>query len=217
MPNKIFRRTHDPIWHLQLGVVVVVVLQLFTAPALLPYNKYVIILLEVGLLAILGIVTPDAYHHVSNRRRALALTLIGVIAFDNILSLLLLLEALITHNAGFSGPQLLINAVVIYVTNIFMFALLYWEMDGGGPDRRATGKLYEDFMFTQMANPRFAGRRWLPGFTDYLYLSSTNVTNFASADAVPLTHLAKIVMMTQALVSVALTVLVLARAISILH
>jgi uncharacterized membrane protein len=214
--GKLFRRTHDPIWHLQLGVLVVIALQLATAPALLPYNKYLIITLELLLVAMLAIVTPDAYHHVSRRRRTLALTLIGVIAIGNILSLFLLLGALIDHSAVIDGRQLLLNAVTIYVTNIFMFALFYWEMDGGGPDRRTTSRTSVDFLFTQMANPLFGGANWLPGYTDYLYLSATNVTNFASADTVPLTHRAKTVMAVQSFVSVVLVVLVAARAVSIL-
>lgn len=213
---KIFHHTHDPIWHLQLGVLVVIGLQIVTAPALLPYNKYVLIILELSLVGILAIITPDAYHRESHARRTIALTLIGIIAVGNILSLILLTQALIGHHS-IDGHQLLLNAVTIYVTNIFMFALLYWEMDGGGPDRRAGGRAVEDFMFTQMAHPKYAAKHWLPGFADYLYLSATNVTNFASADTVPISHRAKMAMMIQAFVSVVIVVLVAARAVSILQ
>jgi hypothetical protein len=216
MRSKLFRRTHDPIWHLQLGVLVIIALQLVTDPALLPYNKYVLILLELALMASLAIVTPDAYGRVSHRRRTLALTLIGVIAFGNILSLLLLLQALVAAPHPVGGQQLLHNAVTIYITNIFMFALLYWEMDGGGPDRRVAHSRRSDFLFTQQAHPELT-KSWLPGFTDYLYLSATNVTNFASADTVPLTHRAKTAMMIQSLVAVVIVVLVAARAVSILQ
>lgn len=215
--SKIFRRTHDPIWHLQIGVLAIIGLQLLTAPALLPYNKYLMIGLEVMLMAALAVVTPDAYHRVSRPRRSLALTLIAVIAVGNILSLLLLVQALLTNHEAVDGTQLLLNTITIYITNIFMFALGYWEMDGGGPDRRATGRTREDFLFTQMAHPRYAESGWLPGFTDYLYLSATNVTNFASADTVPISHRAKMLMMIQSLTSVVIVVLVAARAVSILQ
>jgi len=217
MPSKLFHRTHDPIWHLQAGVLVVILLQFLTAPDFLPLNKWTMILLEIMLVAILGLVTPDAYHTESKRRRAMALTLIGVIALGNALSLLLLLEALLGHNSPLVGQELLVNTATIYITNIFMFALLYWEMDGGGPDRRTGQRVKEDFLFTQQAHPRFAGQGWLPGFTDYLYLSATNVTNFASADTVPLSHRAKVLMMGQSIISVVIVVLVAARAVSILH
>jgi uncharacterized membrane protein len=217
MPTKPQRRFNDPTWHLQLGVMVIVGLQFLTSPAFLPYSKYLMIFLELLLVALLIWITPDNYHRVSRNRRVLAITLIGVIAVSNVLSLFLLLGALLSHDGVSSGRQLLVNAVVIYITNIFMFSLLYWEMDGGGPDRRVIGSRREDFLFTQMANPRFAEEHWKPGFTDYLYLSATNVTNFASADVVPLTHRAKLLMMSQSLVSVMVVVLVAARAVSILQ
>ncbi len=217
--SKLFVRTHDPIWHLQLGVFIIMGLQFFTDPALLPYNKYVLILLELVLVFALAVVTPTGYQQVSHRRRIATITLIGVIAFGNILSLLLLVQALLASGQPVDGHQLLFNAITIYVTNIFMFSVFYWEMDGGGPDRRVSlgHAVNEDFLFTQMAHPRFADQRWMPGFFDYLYLSATNVTNFASADTVPLSHRAKLSMMIQSLVSVLLVVLVAARAVSILQ
>ncbi|MDB5178339.1 MAG: hypothetical protein JWN01_282 [Patescibacteria group bacterium] len=214
--SKIFRRTHDPIWHLQLGVIVVIILQLLTAPALLPYNKFLLIGLEILLMAALAVVTPDAYHRVSRPRRTLTMSLITIIAVVNMVSLLLLLEVLINGHTTLTGRELLANGVAIYVTNIFMFALGYWEMDGGGPDRRTTRRSGVDFLFTQMAHPKFSPAGWLPGFTDYLYLSATNVTNFASADTVPLSHRAKILMMIQSITALVTVVLVAARAISIL-
>lgn len=216
MTSKLFRRTHDPIWHLQVGVLFIIGLQFLTAPALLPYNKYIMVALELALVAALAIVTPDAYHHVSKRRRTIAFSLIAVIAIGNILSLILLLQALLAGSTDVDGHTLLLNAVTIYVTNIIMFALLYWELDGGGPDRRTGTRVTEDFLFTQMIHPRFANKAWLPGFTDYLYLSATNVTNFAAADTVPLSHRAKTIMMVQSIVSVIIVVLVAARAVTIL-
>ncbi len=215
--SKVFRPTHDPIWHLQAGVLIVMLLQLLTAPALLPYNKYVLLGLEALLMFSLAVVTPEGYHRVSRPRRTLTLTLIAVVAVVNIVSLLLLIDALINGHSVVTGQTLLFNAITIYITNIFMFALWYWEMDGGGPDRRTTGRTRVDFMFTQMAHPKYAASNWLPGFTDYLYLSSTNVLNFAAADTLPLSHQAKILMMVQSLVSMVTVVLVASRAISILH
>ncbi len=217
MRSKVFRRTHDPIWHLQLGVLVVIGLQLLTAPALLPYNKYLLVALEVLLMLALAVVTPDAYHRVSRPRRTLAMVMVAVIAIVNTVSLLLLLVALVSGHGDLSGRTLLLNAVTIYITNIFMFALWYWEMDGGGPDRRTTSRTRVDFIFPQMIHGKYAAGTWLPGFTDYLYLSATNMTNFASSDTVPLSHRAKVLMMIQSLVAVVTVVLVAARAISILQ
>lgn len=216
--RKVFRRTHDPIWQLQLGVAFVMVLQYFTDSSFLPYNKFLIIAFEAVLLIALAVVTSDGYHRVSRSRRTVALILIGIVAAINIFSLILLVRALLfEHVTGIAGDQLLQSGFTIYITNIFMFALWYWEMDGGGPDHRVASNKQRDFLFPQMVYKGIASERWLPGFGDYLYLSSTNVTNFASADTVPLSHRAKLLMMIQALVSVVTVVLVAARAIGILQ
>ncbi len=217
--HKVFRRTHDPIWQLQLSVVAIMILQYFTNDSFFPYHKLIIIGLEAVLLVALAVVTSDGYHRVSRSRRSLATTLIAIVAIFNIFSLIFLVQALLFNaGAGIGGHDLLLNGLTIYVTNIFMFALLYWEMDGGGPDRRAaTIERQRDFIFPQMIHPGLTAPNWLPGFMDYLYLSTTNVTNFASADTVPVSHRAKFLMMIQALVSVIAIVLVVTRAIGILQ
>jgi hypothetical protein len=215
--NKIFERTHDPIWHLQLGVLLVIALQLFTGHFFLPANKYLIIGVEVLLLVALSFTTPAGYHKISRPRRSLAVTLIGYVTLINFVSLGVLIVALLTNNYPVSGLDLIVNAAIIYFTNIIIFALWYWEMDGGGPDHRLQGTKKLDFMFPQQLHMRFAKDNWRPGFTDYVYLSATNVTNFAAADTVPVSHRAKMLMMVQSLASVATVVLVAARAISIMQ
>lgn len=215
--RKVFKRTHDPLWQMQLGVLVVIALQLLTSNTFLPFHKAWVAGLEVVLLLALVFVTAEGYSRVSRTRRNLAMSLIGIIATINIFSLILLLNALFLGNANISGHSMLLNGLAIYSTNIFMFALWYWEMDGSDPDLRTTQQAQRDFLFPQMIHERYAGKDWLPGFADYAYLSTTNVTNFASADTLPLTHRAKFLMMTQSLVAVVTVVLVLARAINILN
>ncbi|MET0979724.1 MAG: hypothetical protein ABWX90_00515 [Candidatus Saccharimonadales bacterium] len=216
--HKVFRRTHDPIWQLQIGVVAIMVLQYFTNSLFLPYDKFIILAFEAIVLVALAIVTSDGYHRVSAARRLLAMVLIAIVALINIFSLIFLVQALLFGDtSSIDGHDLLLNGMTIYVTNIFMFALLYWEMDGGGPDRRVGDDRQRDFIFPQMIHKGIAKQGWLPGFTDYLYLSTTNVTNFASADTVPVSHRAKLLMMIQALVSVIAIVLVAARAIGVLQ
>jgi hypothetical protein len=216
--HKVFRRTHDPIWQLQTGVVAIMILQYFTNSLFLPYDKFVILTFEAIVLLALAIVTSDGYHRVSAPRRLLAMILIAIVALINIFSLIFLVQALLFGDtSNVDGHDLLLNGMTIYVTNIFMFALLYWEMDGGGPDRRVGDNRQRDFIFPQMIHKAIAKPNWLPGFTDYLYLSTTNVTNFASADTVPISHRAKLLMMIQALVSVIAVVLVAARTIGVLQ
>lgn len=215
--RKVFRKTHDPLWQMQLGVVIVIILQLLTNREFMPFNKLWLIGVEVVMLLSLIVVTTEGYQHESRSRRNLAITLIAVIAAFNILSLVLLLNALLFGHTTISGRAMLANGLVIYGTNILMFALWYWELDGNGPDRRRTGQTKRDFLFPQMVHPRYADEHWLPGFADYTYLAATNVTNFASADTQPLTHRAKFLMLLQTMVALVTVVLVLARAVNILQ
>jgi hypothetical protein len=216
--QKVFRRTHDPIWQLQIGVIAIMILQYFTNSSFLPYDKLIILVFEAVVLVALAIVTSDGYHRVSQTRRTLAMTLIAIVAAINIFSLIFLVEALLFGDArNIDGHDLLLNGMTIYITNIFMFALLYWEMDGGGPDHRVVSERRRDFLFPQLIHKTIAAPNWLPGFMDYLYLSTTNVTNFASADTIPISHRAKLLMMIQALVSVIAVVLVAARTIGVLQ
>lgn len=216
--HKIFRRTHDPIWQLQLGILIVMTLQFFTSSSFLPFDKMWIIVFEAILLVALMIVTSDGYGRISRIRRILTLLLLAIIAAINTFSLVFLVQSLlITDISAMDARNLLLNGLTIYVTNIFVFALWFWEMDGGGPDHRVASERQRDFLFPQMIHRGIAREDWLPGFMEYMYLSTTNVTNFASADTIPVSHRAKFLMMIQALVSLATVVLVAARAIGILQ
>lgn len=199
-----------------LGVLVIIALQIVTSSRFLPIHKTWLAVVEIILLLAVAAITEEGYHRVSYWRRQLSFVLIAIVGAINLVSLALLLQALWIDHSGISGRQLLINGMVIYFTNMLVFALGYWEMDGRGPDVRIDGQTKRDFLFPQMVHSKYAGDYWLPGFTDYLYLSATNVTNFASADSQPLTHRAKLMMMLQSIIAVVTVVLVLARAINIL-
>lgn len=214
--RKVFHKTHDPLWQMQLGVLVVIGLQLATSSTFLPIHKLLFVSIEIILLIGLIIVTSEGYQQTSRTRRKMAIILIGLITAINIFSLVLLIDVLLNGHASVSGRGLLLNGLTIYVTNILMFALWYWELDGNGPDQRTTQQTRRDFLFPQMMYERFGGFNWLPGFADYLYISSTAMTNFASSDTAPISHRAKLLMMIQSLTAVITVVLVLARAINIL-
>jgi hypothetical protein len=64
-------------------------------------------------------------------------------------------------------------------------------------------------------NPRIASPDWRPRFIDYLYLGFTNATAFSPTDAMPLAPWAKLAMAVQALVSLGILALVIARAVNV--
>jgi uncharacterized membrane protein len=118
-----------------------------------------------------------------------------------------------TNNAAL----LLITGTVVWIGNNLVFALLYWELDSGGPAARAHhARRYPDLAFPGHLNPEVVPPNWRPVFVDYLYLGLTNALAFSPTDVMPLTHWAKLTMALQSLISVAILALVIARAVNIL-
>ena len=117
-----------------------------------------------------------------------------------------------------TGPQLLLSAVIVLITNVITYALVFWEVDNGGPIARALAETrdHPDFQFPQDENRELARPGWTPALVDYLYLSLTNSVAFSPTDAMPLTHHAKLFMGIEATISLLTVLLVGARAINIL-
>ena len=106
----------------------------------------------------------------------------------------------------------------MWVVNVLLFALWYWQLDGGGPlARPACPPAQRDFLFPQQLEPAFADSGWRPLFLDYLYVSFTNATAFSPTDAMPLSRWAKMLMLVESAISLALAVMVVARAVNILR
>jgi hypothetical protein len=115
-----------------------------------------------------------------------------------------------------SASALLEAGSVVWASNNIAFALLYWELDGGGAAARAHHVAdHLDLAFPQQLNPRLASANWQPRFIDYLYLGFTNATAFSPTDVMPLVPWAKITMGVQAVVSLAILGLVVARAVNV--
>ena len=116
-----------------------------------------------------------------------------------------------------SADALLSSGVLVWLNTIIAFAFLYWVIDGGGPAGRAhRSARYPDFAFAEHMNPALAPPDWRPLFLDYLYLGLTNATAFSPTDVMPLRHWAKLTMGAQALISLMILGLVIARAVNIL-
>ncbi|MGH3133520.1 MAG: hypothetical protein ACRDNY_07240 [Gaiellaceae bacterium] len=150
--------------------------------------------------------------------RGAALVLSGVIVGGNLIGVAVLVSALVTAGGSdLSGGQLLMTTAVIWLTNTIVFGLWFWELDDGGPSERARkDRVTPDFRFPQDVNPDLAPDGWHPRVWDYLYLSVTNSSAFSPSDEMPLSVKAKVLMGTEAVLSLVLVVLVTARAVSAL-
>jgi uncharacterized membrane protein len=154
-------------------------------------------------------------------RRRLALVSIGFVSAANSVSIILLIHLLVngklTH-ASAAAAELLRAAVHMWVVNVLLFGLWFWQLDGGGPINRQTCAPHErDFLFPPHTEPALAGSGWHPEFLDYLYVSFTNAAAFSPTDTMPLSRWAKMLMLVQSAISLALAVMVVARAVNILR
>jgi len=170
---------------------------------------------ELVLLAPLALGAPHRHAAESVGRRRAAIGLTAVLSVANLLALALLVTRI--ADGSVAGAPLLLAAAEIWTTNAIVFALWYWELDGGGPPvRLANLGGRRDFAFVQMLNPELAEPGWHPRFVDYLYVSFTNASAFSPSDTLPLTRWAKLLMLVQSWVSIVTVVLVAARAVSML-
>jgi hypothetical protein len=144
-------------------------------------------------------------------------SLIALVTVANMTSVGLLVTRLLNAHVS-QGRQLIFSAVSIWLTNVIIFGLWFWEMDRGGPHRRAgSDALMPDIQFPQMENPSLAPADWRPRFLDYLYTSFANGTSFAPADAMPLSFRAKALFTGESIASLLTIAIVAARAVNILH
>ena len=206
----------EPFWPAQATVLAAIALQLLLPERLTIGPAWLIPALEGLLLLGLFLATPNQLEHEHPRRRRVAIGLTAFVSAANVYSLGALTHYLLHHNVS-QGNRLIVAGVLIWLTNFLIFALWYWEVDRGGPGRRAAGHdAAPDFLFPQMSDDRIEPINWRPQFIDYLYVSLTNATAFSPTDTMPLTSMVKAIMGVQALVSLVTIGLIVSRAVNIL-
>ena len=209
----------EAFWPAQATVLAAIILQFSLPERVTAGPSWLVPSLEGMLLLGLVFLTRKKEEIEHPRRRQVALGMIAFVSAANIFSLFALSKLLLHHTSGIiNGDQLIIAGVVIWLTNFLIFALWYWELDRGGPGKRAQGNdQAPDLLFPQMSDDRIEPENWRPKFLDYLYVSLTNATAFSPTDAMPLTPMAKSVMGVQSLVSLVTIGLIVSRAVNILH
>jgi hypothetical protein len=175
--------------------------------------RWIVPALTILVLASLAAIRP--YWRIT--RRHLVIGTIAVVSAANSASIVLLIHLLL-NGASANASELLRAAVHMWVVNVLLFGLWYWQLDGGGPLARPTCAPAErDFLFPQQLEPVLADSGWRPLFLDYLYVSFTNAAAFSPTDTMPLSRWAKMLMLIQSAISLALAVMVVARAVNILR
>jgi uncharacterized membrane protein len=203
-------------WATALIWLVAIALQLAIPERLSVRPNWVLPALEFVLLAIVIIANPRRIDRDEIWLRYTSIAIVAVASVANAWSAVRLVREIVV-GPGESASSLLLHGAAIWLTNIIIFALWYWELDRGGPVARSKAThTFPDFMYPQMQAPDLAPEHWEPAFLDYLYVSFTNATAFSPTDTMPLSRWAKMLMMAQACVSLATVALVIARAVNIL-
>ena len=148
------------------------------------------------------------------RSLAIALAGVGMLAVQS--SVIALVYRLL--RGDLAAPYLLRDAALLWITNVIVYGLWYWELDGGGPHiRHLNGYRPTDLLFPQTMLGGKLAHGWSPDFVDYLFVAFNASTAFSPTDTSVLSVRAKLLMMTQSLTSIVLLAVVAARAINILH
>ena len=173
---------------------------------------------------IVVLLVPTVVSHRVGRQslnRTLGIIISGITTLALIGSVILLVRALPTHREPAS--QLLRSGGLLWLTNVMVFALWYWRLDGGGPSLRHKQKKFgsTSFLFPQMQIPhderaQFECLRWRPHFIDYLFVAFTQSSTFGPTDAPLLARWAKVLAMTQISISLTIVVLLISRAVGVL-
>lgn len=177
-------------------------------------------LIEAGALLLMVVIAAKP-GPVPARARPVILALFGVLVLANAFGAARLVAIVLSGHrvdgTTLTAGRLLVAGALVMTTNIITFALLYWELDSGGPVGRAgaTAK-YPDFQFPQTSQEGLAPPDWVPRFHDYLYVAFTNLVSFSPTDTMPLTGRAKGLMTLQSLISLGVLVVVISRVINIL-
>jgi uncharacterized membrane protein len=180
----------------------------------LPWWAWLLLAAPALLLIVLLLAVPLAELSPGPVRNA-GVALLGLLVASDAVAVGVLLAALAGSSArSLSAGELLAHGAVVWLTNIITFGLLFWQLDEGGPRLRAErGRRDPDFEFPQDAVRR-AG--WSPRLSDYLYVSLTNAIAVSPTDTMPLTRRAKGLMAVESLISYAVVILIVSRAVNVL-
>jgi hypothetical protein len=171
------------------------------------------------VLLVPTVVSHRAGHRSVNRFLGILISSITTVAL--IASVILLVRSLPSRKED--ALSLLLSGGELWLTNVLVFALWYWRLDGGGPTLRRECNEFgsRSFLFPQMQiekteRPRFACAHWRPHFADYLFVAFTQSSTFGPTDAPLLVRWAKILAMIQILISLSIVILLISRAVGVL-
>lgn len=203
-------------WPVVAFTTVVIVLWAFLPDDIQFLPRWVVPSIVIAMAVVLIVVNPLRFSRETPWSRWLSIVLALGLAIINQVYMVLLVIDLVADRAN--GPDVLLVAFAVWITNVIAFAIVYWELDDGGPVKRRMATdgtdLREDFLFPQEQVERL--QPFQPAFFDYVYFSLSTMTAFSPTDVMPLTTRAKALMAYEALTGFVLLALIISRAVNIL-
>ncbi|QEO10214.1 DUF1345 domain-containing protein [Protaetiibacter larvae] len=228
MATTEFRSRAEHRWPVVVAIAVAIALYLAVPADYLPWLRFVVAGLAIAILIALVVLNPHRLNREErwSRRAGVALAILLLLA--NQVAIVQLIVALLEADAP-DARGILLVAVQVWVTNIIVYAIVYWELDRGGPVVRRREPRDQlppaSFAFPQDANHDAVAEvasgssrtaDWMPSFFDYVYVSATNSMAFSPTDTMPLTTLAKAIMLVQSVTGFAILALVIARVVNVI-
>jgi uncharacterized membrane protein len=214
----IARPTPERRWPMATAVLAAIVLQVITPHAGRLKFWWVFPVLEVAALLAVIVRDPGRIDRRTRQARRTTLVLIGLLTVGTLGALVVLaLDVVDKSYSNVGATALLGRGAALWVTNVVVFSLWFWDVDrGGAAERAAESKIPPSFGFPEEAMPELVSDGWIPRYPDYLFLSFTNATAFSPTDTLPLRIWAKMSMMVESVISLITAILVIARAINVL-
>jgi uncharacterized membrane protein len=205
-------------WPVALAILVLIAIPFLLPNEVFPRGLWAPAPIEIALLATLAIIDPGRIDRRSQLLRGLSIVLTMLLVVIAALATVWLVIELVDGAPDLNDAStLLATGALVWIDVNLTFALLYWELDGGGAaERLHEPRQYPDLAFPENLNPLVAPPGWRPIFADYFYLGFTNATAFSPTDVMPLARWAKMMMVAQAVMSIIILALVIANAVNLL-
>ena len=196
-----------PRWTVSIGILLTGVIYLFLPSELTLGPDWALLAIELVLISPLWIFWATGHTLSYWTTQIISFVILGFVTVGLGIAVIFLIFDLPHLKNGFT---LLRTAALLWVFNILVFTLWYWDTDGGGPRKRhEANHKAEDLQFPQQQDGNSG--QWAPDFIDYLFVAFTGATAFSPTDTYPLTHRAKILMMIEASISLIIVAVLISR------